>query len=86
MCETQDLVAVRADFGQWKERGTSSGLGSSVYFKAFERYLKGGGLNNAKCTLDGFSKAGCLSRCPKHLSCLKFTNSFNSRIQWADTM
>lgn len=40
MCETQDLVTVRADFGQWKERGTSSGLGSSVYFKAFEQYLK----------------------------------------------
>lgn len=80
------MKKVRADFGQWRERGTSSGLGSSVYFKALVRYLKGGCLNNAKCTLDDFSKAGSLSRCRKHLSCLKFTNSFNSRIQWAGTM
>lgn len=78
------MKKVRTDFGQWKETGTSSGLGSSVYFEALERYLKGGGLN-AKCTLD-FSNAGSLSRCRKHLSCLKFTNSFNSRIQRADTM
>ena len=45
------MKKVRTDFGQWKERGTSSGLGSSVYFEALERYLKGGGLN-AKCTLE----------------------------------
>lgn len=79
------MKKVSADFGQWRERSASSALGSSVYFKALV-YLKGGSLNNAKRTLDDFSKAGSLSRCRKHLSCLKFTNSFNSRIQWADKM
>ena len=66
----------------------SSGVGNSVYFKPLVRenkYLKGDGLN-AKCTLHDFSKAGSLCRCKKHLLCLKSTKSFNSIIQFNNTL
>lgn len=62
-------------------------LKNSAYFKALvaqNRYLKRDSLKNAKYTLHNFSKAGSLHRYKKHLLCLKFINSFNLMIQWAD--